>query len=262
MTDTAKPRMRPSRALARMRAGRVAWSVKLNLADPRAAEIAALSGFDCVWLDVEHCPNSIETIENQVRAVTMHDVDTVVRVERGSYSDIIRPLEMNATAIMVPHCMSAEDARRIAYYTKFHPVGRRPVDSANADGAYAAIPLVEYMAQANRERFVIIQIEDPEPMEELEAIAAVEGIDMLLFGQTDFSHAIGVPGRYDDPRVCDARRRVVEAARRHGKFAGAAGSMETRKELAAMGYQFINVAGDVVVLGRALQAMADELNGR
>ena len=252
-------RMRPSRVLATMRAGGVATCVKLNLSDARAAEIAALCGFDCVWTDREHCPNTLHDIENQVRAALMHGADVVVRVERGSYSDLVHPLEMGATGIMVPHCMSAEDARKIAWYTKFHPVGRRPVDSGNADGAYAMIPMADYMEQSNRERFVIVQIEDPEPLEELDAIAAVEGIDMLLFGATDFSHGIGAPGQYDHPRVRDARQRVVEAARRHGKFAGAAGSVASFGELAAMGYQFINVGSDVVSLAASFRTMTAAL---
>ena len=132
--------MRPSRVLKKLRAGKVASCVKLNLADPRAAEIAAMCGVDCVWLDQEHVPNDSRDIENQVRAAKVHDVDAVVRVPRGSYSDLVHPLEMDATGIMVPHVMSLDDARRVVWQTRFHPVGRRPLDGGNADGAYCMIP--------------------------------------------------------------------------------------------------------------------------
>ncbi len=152
-------KMRPSRVLAKLRNGEVAKCAKLNLADPRAAEIVAMCGFDCIWLCMEHVPNTLHDIENQVRAAKMHDVDTVVRVKRGSYSDLVYPLEMDAAGIMVPHVMSAEDAKKVAWYTRFHPVGRRPVDGGNADGAYCTIPFKSYIKQANEQRFVIAQIE-------------------------------------------------------------------------------------------------------
>ena len=89
--------MRPSRVLKKMRAGQVATCAKLNLADPVVSELAALAGFDCVWLDMEHLPHTTEQIHNHIRAAKMHDMDTLVRVQRGSYSDLIHPLEMDAT---------------------------------------------------------------------------------------------------------------------------------------------------------------------
>jgi 4-hydroxy-2-oxoheptanedioate aldolase len=134
------------------------------------------------------------------------------------------------------------------WQTRFHPVGRRPLDGGNADGFYCMIPAVEYMRQANRERFVIIQIEDPEPMKELDEIAAVEGIDMLLFGPGDFSQGIGRPGDLAAPEIADARRKIAEAARRHGKFAGTVATLETLQATVDMGYQFVNVGADVLLL--------------
>jgi 4-hydroxy-2-oxoheptanedioate aldolase len=240
--------MRPSRVLAKLRQGAVASCTKMNTSDTRVVEIAAMSGVDCIWTCQEHCGNTINDVENQIRAAKMHDVDTVVRVKRGSYSDLIRPLEIDATGIMVPHVMSAEDARSVVRWTRFHPVGRRPVDGGNADGAYCQIPGPQYMEEANRERFVIVQIEDPEPMDELEEIAAVEGIDMLFFGPGDYSHGLGIPFQFDHPAIADARRRIVDAALRHGKFAGTVASPENLVELAEMGYRFLNVGADVLIL--------------
>ncbi len=255
-------RMRRSRVLEKLRAGKIAGCVKLNLGDPRVAEIAAASGVDCLWLDLEHIPNDLREIENQIRAAKVHDVDTVVRVARGSYSDLVYPLEMDATGIMVPHVMSADDARKIAWQTRFHPIGRRPLDGGNADGAYCTIPAAEYVRQANEERFVIVQIEDPEPLAELDEIAKVPGIDILLFGPGDFSHAIGCIGCFDDPRVVEAERQVIEAARRHGKFAAAVATMESMPRKIAAGAQMINVGADVLALteyfGRIAQAFKEQ----
>lgn len=240
--------MRPSRVLAKLRAGEIANCVKLNLSDPRAAEIAALSGIDCVWLDAEHVPNSIEQIENQVRAVKIHGADTIVRVERGSYSDLVRPLEMDATGIMVPHTMGAEDARKIAWHTRFHPIGRRPMDGGNADAMYCSLSATDYVEQANRERMVIVQIEDPEAMEEVEAMAQVDGVDMLFFGPGDYSHALGVVGQLGHPKVQEGYVRVAEACRKHGKFAGTVTSLDRIPVLIEMGYRFLSCGADVLAL--------------
>jgi len=253
--------MRPSRVLAKLRAGKIVNCFKLNLDSARAAEIAALAGFDCLWTCLEHVPNDLDLIERQIRAAKAYDTDVLVRVARGSYSDYIRPLELDAAGIMVPHIMNAEDVRNVVRMTRFHPIGRRPVDGGNADGQYCGIDFCDYLQQANEQRFVIVQIEDPEPLAELDEIAAVKGIDMLFFGPGDFSHSIGAPGKWDDPRIADARQRVAETARKHGKFAGTVGNPNNMKELIALGYQFINLGADVVALGNDCRSIVESFSG-
>ena len=240
--------LRKSRVLKKIREGEVAYSIKLNLVDPRIAEIAAMSGFDCIWIDMEHVPSDYVEIENVIRAAKLYDTDTVVRTAKGSYNDFIKPLEADATGIMIPHLMSLEEAKRIVYYTKFHPVGRRPIDGGNADGAYGRIPTIDYITEANRERFNIVQIEDPEPMDELEEICALPGIDMIFFGPADFSHAMGLPHDIMNERTRAARALVARTARKHGKMAGTVGGIGNRQALIDEGFNFINLGADVVGL--------------
>ena len=242
--------MRESRVLRRLKSGKVATCIKLNMGDPRVAEIAAMCGFDCIWIDMEHVPNDLSTVENVIRAAKNYDTDVITRVARGCYSDYIRPLEADSTAIMVPHVMSLEDAKLIVYYTKFHPIGRRPIDGGNADGKYCLLDANEYMEIANKERFVAIQIEDPEPMEELEEICALPGIDMIFFGPADYSQGLGIPNQFGDSKITEARKRIAYTARKHGKLAGTVGGMQNQDALIEMGYQFINLGSDV----RALSA--------
>jgi len=242
-------KMRPSRVLGKLRAGEAVSCFKLNLADGRAAEIAAMSGFDCIWIDMEHTPNDYSSVERQIWACKAHNADVMVRVSRGGYSDYIRPLEMDCSGIMVPHIMNLEDAEDVVRKTRFHPIGRRALDGGNADGAYCGIDTASYIEEANQERFLCVQIEDPEPMKELEEIAALPGIDMLFFGPADFSHGIGIPGEIFHPQVVEARRRVADAALRHGKFAGTVGSPANMEQLLAEGFRFINIGSDVRGLG-------------
>jgi 4-hydroxy-2-oxoheptanedioate aldolase len=242
--------MRPSRVLRKLRAGEVALSTKLNLADPRAAEIAAICGFDCIWICMEHVPTDWQTVENQIRAAKTYDVDVMVRVARGPYSDLILPLEADASGIMVPHLMGLEDGKKVVRQTRFHPIGRRPVDGGNADGKYCMIEFKEYLRQANRERFVVVQIEDPEPLDELDEIAKLEGIDIILFGPGDFSHGIGAPGEWGHPKIAQTKKRIAEVCLANGKFAGAVGTVENIEESLKMGYRFINIGADVLALSQ------------
>lgn len=229
-----------------MRKDETVFSIKLNLSDSRVSEIAAIAGFECVWTDMEHVANDWSMIEKQILAAKAYDADTVVRVARGSYSDCVKPLEMDAAGIMVPHVMSLADAKSIIRHTKFYPLGLRPADRGNADGGYCTIPFTDYIRQANEQRFVILQIEDPEPLDELDDIAALPGVDMLFFGPGDFSQAIGAPGKLDHPLVAEARKRVADAAAKAGIFAGTIGTPDNCKELIDMGYRFINIGADVL----------------
>jgi len=240
--------MRMSRVMNKLRSGEVAKCTKINLSDVRAVEIAARYGFDCIWIGMEHIGSDWSTIEKQILAAKAYDVDVLCRVARGSYSDHIRPLELDATGIMCPHVMSVNDAKRVVQMTKFPPIGRRAVDGGNADCGYTTVPFLEYLEKANTQRFVILQIEDPEAVEELDEIAAVPGFDLLLFGAADFSVAIGAPGQMDHPEVKRVRKLVAQAARKNGKFAGAICSPDDMIDFVEMGYTFLSSGADVVGL--------------
>ncbi len=240
--------MRKSKTLELLRNGSPVFSVKCNTADPRVVEIAAMFGIPCIWVDTEHTANDYFTTEKQIYAAKAYDADVLVRVPRGSYSDYIRPLELDASGIMVPHIMSVDDAKKVIETVRFHPIGKRPVDGGNADGKYAMIDTVTYTAQANQQRFVVLQIEDPEAMECVEEIAALPGFDMLFFGPGDYSHAIGHPGDMSHPEVKAGFIKVAEAAKKYGKFAGTVGGVANAAERVAMGYQFLNIGADVIAL--------------
>ena len=248
--------MRGSRVLARLRAGETACCTKINSCDVRVVEIAAMSGVDCVLLCLEHVPNTLRDIEHQVRAAKMFDVDTLVRVPRGSYSDLIYPLEMDATGIMTPHVMSAADARKIVWQTRFHPIGRRPLDGGGADGGYATMPAAEYIRQANAERMLVVQVEDPEPLDDIEEIAMLEGINIIFFGAADFSQGVGAPGDFNHSKVVETLHRIPKVAQRHGKVAGTSANFDNMNELMEMGYRFLVVDADVVMLSRGFTRVA------
>lgn len=247
--------MRPSRVLRKVREGKVARVLKLNTSDAKVAEIFAMAQPDAVWLCMEHTSSSFTQIESQIVAAKLYDVDALVRVSRGSYSDYIRPLEMDAAGLIVPHVMNLADATDIRDMTKFAPLGKRALDGGNNDAMYTRISLLDYLETANRERFVCHQIEDPEALDDLEAIAELEGVDALFFGPGDYSVALGIPGQLQDPEIKKVRKRVADIARKHNKIAATVSGTENVPEYADMGYNLLNVGADVV----ALSQYADEV---
>src|SRR5690625_2872113 len=114
--------MRESKVLKKLHTGKAVKSFKTNIPDPRSAEIAAISGFDCIWIDQEHVGMDWSDVAANVWATKAHNTDLLVRVSRGGYSDYIKPLELDATGIMVPHIMGVTDAKKVIEMTRFHPL--------------------------------------------------------------------------------------------------------------------------------------------
>jgi 4-hydroxy-2-oxoheptanedioate aldolase len=251
-------KLRPSRLLRELRRGTSCATAKINLSDPRIIELCGLAGISAVWVCNEHVGNDWFNIENQIRAAKLYDMDTIVRVAKGSYSDYVKPFEADATAIMVPHVTTAEEAQRVVEMTRFYPLGRRAMDGGNVDGVYGQSPVADYIQHSNTERVLIFQIESPQALENVDEIAAVPGFDILLFGPGDFSHLIGRPGEIKGSRVVKARQRVAAAAKAHGKFAMSAGLFGERATLEAEGYQVFNIGADVIGIGQYFkECMAD-----
>ncbi len=252
--------MRESKILRTIKEGKTAVSAKLNFSDPRGVELAAMCGFDAVWIDMEHVPNGFHDVEEAVRAAKNFDCDIITRVAKGCYSDYIRPLEADSAAIMIPHLMSLEEAKKIVYYTKFHPVGRRPLDGGNADGGYCMVDVFDYMKAANEQRITIVQIEDPEPIDELEEICRLPGIDMLFFGPADFSQGIKKPCDFSNPEISECRKRIADTVHRNGKYCGTTGSAENFEEYKELGYNLINIISDVTTLGEGYKSALALIN--
>jgi len=249
--------LRTSRLLRELRAGKCPTCFKLNLRDPRAVELCGLTNVSSIWLDNEHVGNDWVNLENQVRAAKLYDVDTIVRVEKGSYSDYVKPFECDATAIMVPHVTTADEARKIVELTRFKPLGRRAWDGGNVDGQYCLVPAADYLKHSNTERLLIFQIESPEALENVEAIAAVPGFEILLFGPGDFSHLLGKAGQAGATEVVAARKRVAAAAKANGKYMMSPGPMAPRAELEAEGYRIFNLGADVLGLADHFKAKVE-----
>lgn len=210
--------MRKSRVLEKLKHGEYCKCFKVNLSDPRVVEICGLSGLDAIWLCGEHVANDWLNLENQIRAAELHNMDTFVRVSKGSYSEYIKPLELGATGIIVPNVRNGTEIRELIQMTRFFPLGKRPIDGGNRDGKFASVPVLEYIQNSNTNTCVVVQIESPEGIENIDTIASTEGFEFLFFGPSDYCHQIGHPGEFNHPDMLAAKKIVEEAALKYGKF--------------------------------------------
>ncbi|MGC9328920.1 MAG: HpcH/HpaI aldolase family protein [Candidatus Hinthialibacter sp.] len=231
-----------NKVLEKLRNDEVVLSCSLTpVCSAKVAELIGLIGFDCLWIDQEHQDFEDENVFHACLACRAVGMAPMVRIRRQGRHSCARGFETGAAGIMVPHCMSADDARAIVRDARFYPIGLRGLDGVEASAQYGLIPTPDYMRWANQETFVVVQIEDREAVEEIDAIAEVEGIDILFVGPGDLSQSYGCPGRFNHPDIVSAYQKTAEAAARHQKYWGApGGSPENAKRLIDMGARLIN----------------------
>jgi 2-keto-3-deoxy-L-rhamnonate aldolase RhmA len=191
----------------------------VNLGSSITAEIAGRAGFDWVLLDHEHGPGGEETLLHQLQAVSATPAFPVVRVAANETARFKRVLDLGAGGVMVPHVNTAAEAAAAVAASRYPPRGVRGVAKLNRSAAFGA-DFADVFAHAHERLVLMPQIEAPEALAEIDAIAGVDGVDVLFVGPLDFTAHLGVPGAFDDPRFSAARREVVAAARRAGKAAG------------------------------------------
>ena len=245
--------MRRSRIKAKLGRGQSVLVTTLHLMDPSVFELASIMGFDGLWIDLEHSGRSLETATGLMRAARVGSSDILARPAKGEWMRMARLLEAGAQGIIYPRCDDAAEARQVVRWAKFAPLGERGVDGGQADAPYCMMPLVEYLAAANRETFIVIQVEQQEAVDQVDEIAAVEGVDVIMLGPADFTVLSGIPGKFDDPLVRRAYESIAAAARRHGKAWGApSGTPEQARMLLEMGALFIAHQADILMIKNGL----------
>lgn len=185
---------------------------------PIIVEVLGLTGLDCQCIDAEHAPFDRLAIDACVAAARAADKDVVVRIPALSPEHVLNALDCGATGIVAPHVRSAEEARELARMSHYGAGGRGYAGSSRAAG-YTTRSMAAHR-QASAERTVVIaQIEDPEAIDAIDEIAAVDGIDALFVGRVDLTVAYGAESQ-DDPRVLAGVEAVCAAGLRHGRPVG------------------------------------------
>src|SRR5581483_10426596 len=189
-----------------------------QLCSPKLVEIIGEHGeFDGLWLDFEHGGLAMREIELATMAARAYGLDHFVRMPATDYASVMRVLEAGANGVMVSMVRSPEEAEQAVRWAKFHPRGERGMNGGNRDGRFGLMPLPEYVAKANAETFVGIQIETAGAIAAAAEIAAIPDVDLLFVGPADISQVLGVPGDFENPRCLEAIRGVAEACASAGK---------------------------------------------
>jgi 2-dehydro-3-deoxyglucarate aldolase/4-hydroxy-2-oxoheptanedioate aldolase len=223
------------------------------------AIVGIQGGFHAVWFDHEHVGFALEQLEIGALAARSQGLDSFVRIAPTDYAIITRCLEAGAGGVMAAQVFSAEQAEQIVRWTKFSPRGARGLNVGGWDARFATVPPAEFCERANRETFLAIQIETLPAVEECEAIAAIDGVDLLFIGPSDLSQALGVTGQFFHASCLEAIDRVAAACRRHGKHWGAVCvSPEHADMLSEKGCRMLSPTSDVKLVNAGMQAVKRE----
>lgn len=236
---------------ARLQAGGLALGMGLRQA--RTVDIATIAGtcgFDWLFIDTEHNSMSIDTACQIAMAAVATGVTPLVRVPGHEHHHCARALDNGALGVVVPHIDTVEQARRIADACRYPPIGHRSIAGNMPGLGFAAVPVGEATRRMNEETLVVVMLETPQAIDNADAIAAVEGIDVLLVGTNDLCAELGIHGDFGNPQVPAAYAKVIAACKKHGKHPGMGGVYDPKlmDQYVRMGMRFILSGNDLAFL--------------
>ncbi|MCF5725469.1 4-hydroxy-2-oxoheptanedioate aldolase [Pseudomonas syringae] len=241
---------------ARLKSGEPQIGLWLGLADAYCAELAANAGFDWLLIDGEHAPNDVRTLLAQLQSVAPYPSQPVIRPAVGDTALIKQILDIGAQTLLVPMVETADQARHLVRAVTYPPSGIRGVGSALARASrWNTLP--DYLNKADEEICLLVQIENREGLANLDAIAAVEGVDGIFIGPADLSAAMGHRGNPGHPEVQAAIEDAIIRICKAGKTAGILSADEKlARRYLELGARFVAVGVDTTILMRGLQALA------
>ncbi|STZ76395.1 2-dehydro-3-deoxyglucarate aldolase [Bergeriella denitrificans] len=230
------------------------WSA---LGSPVTTEVLGLAGFDWILLDGEHAPNDVLSFLPQLMALKDSASIPVVRPPQNDPVVIKRLLDIGFFNILVPYVETEEDALRAVASTRYPPHGIRGVSVSHRNNGYGTVP--DYFEVINGNIGVMVQVESRLGVENVEKIAAVEGVDCVFVGPGDLSAALGYIGQPNHPEVQKAIQDIFAAAKKHGKACGIlAPAEEDARRYMEWGATFVGVGSDLGVFRAASRALADK----
>jgi 4-hydroxy-2-oxoheptanedioate aldolase len=241
------------RLRSRLAAGEATVGTFVGAASPVTAEACAAAGVDWLLLDLEHGSGGEEQVRDVVPAAGAYGVPTLVRVESSARIRIGRVLDLGAAGVMLPRMDTAAEVREAVRHLRYPPDGDRGVATYNRACRFALDPGA--LTRAGAEVLGVVQIESASAVEEVERIAAIDGVDVLFVGPQDLSFNLGVPFALDSPAYLAALERVRGAAERHGKACGLlVGDGAAAAARRAEGWRFVAVGSDATLLAAAVAA--------
>ena len=234
----------------RLRGGGLALTLMVRHARTVDIALAARTcGFDGLFFDLQHGVIPEHEVSQMAVAAMNMGVAPLVRVPEKDYAAALRMLDNGALGIIMPEVTTAEDARNAVAACKFPPVGNRGAFGSWAHFAYRSLPAAEMRKAMNEATLLILMVESKTAIDNIEAIAAVPGVDVVHIGTNDLSTDLGHPGELAHPDVMAAIERVVKACNKHGKYAGVGGltggdAVKSLPHVIKLGARFITSASE------------------
>lgn len=246
----------PNRLRQDLLAGKTLIGCWSALSNPISTEVLGLAGFDWLLLDGEHAPNDISSFVVQLMALKNSKSAPVVRPPTNEPVIIKRLLDIGFANFLIPYVETREQAELAVAATRYPPAGIRGVSVSHRGNMFGAVP--DYLAQANENISVMVQIESQQGIDNLDAIADVEGIDSLFVGPSDLAAALGHLGNAGHPDVQSAIKYIIDRAKAHGKPSGILAPVEAdARRYMEWGATFVAVGSDLGVFRAGTQALYD-----
>lgn len=228
----------------------------LNLGSSLTAEIAGNAGFDWVLIDLEHGAGDRTELLLQLQAIESTPAVPLVRIPTNDPVVFKRVLDLGASGIMVPYVQTADEGRKAVAAMRYPPDGVRGVAVMNRACGFGP-GFEEYFTTAGSKLLTILQIETPLAIDNIDAIAAVEGADVLFIGPMDLSVGFGIVGQWDHPKMRAAREKLVNACKKHGKIAGMiAGNEDQIAQSIMEGFTFVSCSSDSSLVVKGMSTIA------
>lgn len=242
--------------------GRLAVGSCIYSCSPALVELAGFCGLDFLRIDNEHSWRRDESAENMIRAAAVSGIVPLLRVDRDDPNVVRKALEIGAGGILVPHINTAEEVEEVVRAAKFPPRGIRGIGSLCFSARWGTEKAADWIRWSHDEQLIGIMIEDHRAIGQLDEIMSVKELDYVLFGASDYSVSVGLPGETSHPKVMDALRKTIEAAERHGKYVCKGVGhpwVENAKKFVDMGCHMIELGHDVTILRSIWRLKGEEI---
>src|SRR3982074_1488418 len=231
-----------------------------SLLMPGGREVGSHSGCDWLLLDTEHSPNDVTDILGHLQAAQSGTASCIVRPAWNDMVLIKRYLDIGAQTLLLPFVQNAEEAKRAVEATRYPPKGVRGITGSGRASRYGRVK--DYLKNASNEICVLVQVETREALDNIEAIASVDGIDGVFIGPNDLAASFGHIGNWGHPEVQAALADAVRRLKKIGKPAGVlTPNEEEAKRYIQWGYTFVAVGADLGLLARGADALAKRFKG-
>ena len=224
-------------------------------------KIMATSGYDWLFIDMEHNSMDIDIASQISVAAQDAGITPIVRVPDFAHHHATRVLDCGAMGVVFPHVENADIAKKLVSYCLYPPKGHRSMTGVLPQLDFKQQPIADVASTINKNMLIVIMLESPEAIDNVDSIAAIDGVDVVLIGTNDLCMEMGIPGDYSNPKVKDAYIKVIEACKKYGKTPGMGGvyNEELMSEYIKMGMRFILSGSDLSFMMQSASQRSNKL---